>query len=73
MTDDARRYLRMAVSALTTGLMGAGTTVLGSVSEGGEVKAGTWTIAGVSLIIFICKDLQASLSQPPARLPLPKE
>jgi hypothetical protein len=65
MTPNTARLLRMAVSALTTGLMGAGTLLLGSMTGDGQVKPGAWLIATVSGIMFLCKDLQASLSTPP--------
>ena len=65
MTVQGRRIARLIVSAITSGLMGAGTVVLGAVTGEGTVKPGTWLIAGVSGIMFVCKDLQASLSKPP--------
>ena len=72
MTVQAARFVRALLSALTAGLMGTGTVILGSMTDTGQVKPGTWLIAGVSGVMFACKDLQSSLSTPP-QISMPDE
>jgi len=69
MSPTTARMLRMVLSAIVAGLMGAGSVVLGSVSAEGQVKPGVWMIAGVSGVMFACKDVQAYLAQGPIQPP----
>jgi hypothetical protein len=65
MAQQTRRLIRLLVSAFVSGVIAAGSVILGSVSAEGAVKPGTWLIAGVMGITATCKDLQSSLSEPP--------
>lgn len=65
MEQQTRRVLRLLVSSFVAGVIAAGGVILGSVSAEGQVKPGTWLIAGVMGITALCKDLQSSLSEPP--------
>jgi hypothetical protein len=65
MSADTRRLIRCLLSALVAGVIAGGSVILGSVSADGQVKPGTWLIAGVMCLTALAKDMQASLSTPP--------
>lgn len=65
MNPNTARILRMFLSSLVAGIMGAGGILLSSMTETGATKPGTWLIAGVSFAMFVAKDIQSSLSTAP--------
>ena len=67
MNPETARWIRMSISALTSGIIGAAGIVLQATASG-EIKGITWTIAGITGIMLLAKDLQSYLSQPPPSL-----
>ena len=65
MTDDTRRFVRMLLSAIVAGIMGAGSILLTSLTPEGAMKPGAILIAGITGIMFVCKDIQSCLMTPP--------
>lgn len=65
MTDNVRRLMRMIVSAVLAGIVGAGTNLLTSITSSGEIHAGAWTIATVTFVVLAGQNLQSALSEPP--------
>ena len=65
MQPTTARMIRMCVSAITAGLISAGSTILAAATTEGVIKPGTWIIAGISGALIALKDIQAYLSQAP--------
>jgi len=59
------RTIRMIISALIAGMMGAGAIVLGNMTAEGALKPGAEIIALVTGVMLALKDVQAYLSNSP--------
>lgn len=66
MTSNATRLIRLVLSALVAGVMGAGTYLLGAgVMTDGTLKPGTTLIATILGVMALAKDVQSYLSTVP--------
>lgn len=65
MKPNTARFIRMLISAMIAGVIGAGGVILTAINAQGEVSRGTQTVAIITGLILAFKDVQAYLAQPP--------